>query len=391
MKIGFFTQMERLIRSPSLRIIRKQLMKKLKQSGKTAANEANLSDKDRTLIRHIQERTRRLNVNNVTRTTAYYDYYLNHSEVEWAFLGHMVSRNGGWSMTDLRGELLSKLLSETEQNNFFRFLERGNWLIFQDAYPQFLLYEESLRRNTALFHLLPHFHVSAFMEVMWEHFWTSGDRYLLTMALVINEQSYLEKRVIQNDHYQSTILGTFPFKLQELLRLNQILFPYHRGRGLNKGAGQAVGMIGETLRHFGSLHERIMLGKRLYNVLFGSPEHLRGVLAWAKEHPHTGSRKDYWPHVFNDVNESAPGAPYKKRMDDCRIQPGSPRLYSPSLQHAWKNFDHKEAEPGDWFDDWKVIDYFMKDEEKGDGDIGHEYCKTLEKIEFAVIAKSVIF
>lgn len=45
----------------------------------------------------------------------------------------MVSRNGGWNMTDLKGELLSHLLSESEQNDFFQFLERGNWLIFQDV------------------------------------------------------------------------------------------------------------------------------------------------------------------------------------------------------------------------------------------------------------------
>ncbi|WCK52537.1 DUF2515 family protein [Aneurinibacillus sp. Ricciae_BoGa-3] len=87
------------------------------------------------------------NVNNITRTISYYDFYCRHPEIHWAFLGHMVSRNGGWNMTDLKGELLSRLLTEQEQKHFFHFLERGNWLIFQDVFPQFLLYEESLKRG----------------------------------------------------------------------------------------------------------------------------------------------------------------------------------------------------------------------------------------------------
>src|SRR5699024_7697380 len=123
-------------------------------------------EQDQILIRQIKESTRQLNLNNVTRTTAYFDYYRKHPEIHWALLGHMVSRNGGWNMTDLKGELLSKLLSEAEQKDYFLFLERGNWLIFQDVYPQLLLYEESLKRETSLFYLLSFFHVSIFMEVM---------------------------------------------------------------------------------------------------------------------------------------------------------------------------------------------------------------------------------
>ncbi|MDR4948142.1 DUF2515 family protein [Neobacillus cucumis] len=48
-------------------------------------------------------------------------------------------------MTDLKGEFLTRLMTKKDRVLFFQFLERGNWLIFQDAYPQFLLYEESLR------------------------------------------------------------------------------------------------------------------------------------------------------------------------------------------------------------------------------------------------------
>lgn len=228
------------------------------------------------------------------------------------------------------------------------------------------------------------------MEVMWNHFWTSGDRYLLTIALVVNEQSYLEKRMIQNQHYQNTILQTIAFKLHDLLSLNQILFPYYIAS--EAGDRQVTGLIGETLHRFGSLHERIMLGKRLYSLLFGHSDHLQGALSWAMDHPHTASRKDYWPHLFNDVNDSVPGAPYKKRMKDCQLKPGANRLYSPALHHVWRNVEHEEAEAGDWFDDWKVIAHFVKsEEEQASGPIVHDYCQTLDKVEHAAMAKTAIF
>ncbi|WP_199622589.1 DUF2515 family protein [Paenibacillus alkalitolerans] len=53
-----------------------------------------------------------------------------------------------------------------------------------------------------------------------------------------------------------------------------------------------------TFRHFSSLHDRILLEKRLYSIIFKDPDLWRRVFAWAANHPHTGSRKDYWPHLF---------------------------------------------------------------------------------------------
>ncbi len=382
--------MSRSKRLQALRTIKKECKKKMKHRI-SPISETGISEQERNWIREIKERTRERNLNNVTRTTAYFDYYLRHPEIHWAFLGHMVSRNGGWNMTDLKGDLLSRLLSETEQKAFFMFLERGNWLIFQDVYPQFLLYEISMQNGVNLFHLLPFFHVSVFMEVMWNYFWKEQDRYLLAIAMVINEQSYLEQRVVQNPDYQKTVLQTLEFKLQDLLGLNQILFPFEESGGL-KARGQAHAEIaGMTLHQFASLHERIILGKRLYSLLFDTPSLRQKIFQWAKKHPHTGTRKDYWPHLFNDVNETAPGKPYLKRTEKCRLKKGARRLYSPRLQHAWKNADHPEAEIGDWFEDWKVITYFTQDDIKADGEIKREYCRTLEKIELAVMAQTAFF
>ena len=198
--------------------------------------EQHLSWGDQQLLQMIRLKTKQLNVNNVTRTKAYLDFYIFRPEIHWAFLGHMVSRNGGWNMTDLKGEFLSRLMNEQSKQDFFSFLERGNWLIFQDAYPQFLLYEESLFQSRNLFYLLPYLNVSTFMEVIWNHFWEESDSYMLAIALIINEQSYLENRIVQNPLYKKKVFQTFEFVLQDLLSFNQILFPFtDNGNSSRKG------------------------------------------------------------------------------------------------------------------------------------------------------------
>lgn len=109
-----------------------------------------LTKEEQLIIDKIKAQTKELNKNNVTRTRAYYQFYIQYPEIHWALLGHIVSRNGGWNMTDLKGDLYTRLLSEKDQITFFSFLERGNWLIFQDVYPQFLLYEQSVKNQKAI-------------------------------------------------------------------------------------------------------------------------------------------------------------------------------------------------------------------------------------------------
>jgi hypothetical protein len=355
------------------------LRKKSKITYVTSLDKEKATIADRLLLEHIRIKTEEHNTNNVTRTKAYLDYYQQHPEIHWAFLGHMVSRNGGWTMTDLKGEFLTRLLSKKERNSFFTFLERGNWLIFQDVYPQFLLYSESLKRNEPLFSLFPYLNISTFMETIWNHFWGNQDSYILTIGLVINEQSYLEKRVVQNPQYKKDVLGTLEFKLQDLLSFNHILFPYGKRN-----------LVGQTLHQFDSLNERILLGKKLYAILFKDEDFLDQVREWAIHHPHTGSRKDYWPHIFNTINEGIPGFAYQLRLKSCQLRPGARKIYSPNLENAWKNISQTEAENGDWFEDWQIADYLLDDNESYDGEIKDEYCKALERLELAALAKKAI-
>ncbi|RFU65204.1 DUF2515 domain-containing protein [Peribacillus glennii] len=371
--------------SQALCNIHQELKKKSGTQSPISAANSPLMPEEMELVHKIEACARYLNANNVTRTRAYLEFYRKHPEIEWAFLGHMVSRNAGWNMTDLKGELLSKLLSEKEQHQFFRFLERGNWLIFQDIYPQFLLYEEGLKRNKPLFHLLSAFGVSTFMETIWNSFWMNENRCTLAIALIINEQYYLEQRVIQNKGYQQSVLETIEFKLQDVLSLNHILFPYESGKS------EKTKLLGQTLHQFASLHERISLGKRLYSLLFSSQNILNQIVDWAISNPHTGSRKDFWPHLFNDVKVSVPGSLYIPQIKNCTLKKNAPRLYSPKLQHVWKDMKHEPAEQMDWFQDWSIIDYFENPYKHVDGEIKHEYCKTIEKLELAIFTKKALF
>jgi hypothetical protein len=330
------------------------------------------------LVEKIKMKTDDLNRDNITRTKAYLEFYQKFPDIHWAFLAHMVSRNGGWNMTDLKGDLLSDLLDKQTKLDFFSFLERANWLIFQDAFPQLLLYEESVKRNQGLFYLLPMFNISYFMEVIWNNYWKQKDAYLLTSALITNEQNYIEQRIMNKKEYQEKVLETFEFKLQELLSLNHILFPYE--------AKGEKGLVGLTINQFSSLEERILFGKRLYSLLFDE-KILPTVKAWAVNQPHSGSRKDYWPTLFNDIKEYAPGSPNKKRLYQCKLSKGVARFYSPRLEFAWKDVLHELAEAEDWYKDWKIVRYLLKEDEIVNGKITDEYCETLESLELASLAK----
>jgi hypothetical protein len=184
--------------------------------------------------------------------------------------------------------------------------------------------------------------------------------------------------VVQNPQNQKDVLNKLEFLLQDWLSFNHILFPYG-----NKN------LVGQTLHQFESLHERILLGKRLYKILFHQDIHPK-VVEWAKNHHHTGSRKDYWPDIFNSVNEGTPGFPYQLHLESCQLRPSAKRIYSPTLENAWENVKHIEAEMGDWFNDWHVVDYLKEDEKIVNGEIKDEYCKTLERLELAALAKKAI-
>jgi hypothetical protein len=335
---------------------------------------------EKALLNRITQLTEAGNRNNVTRTMAYWEIYRKHPELHWAFLAHMVSRNGGWSMTDLQGELLPHLLEQHERKDLFLFLERANALIFQDAYPQLLLYEESKRQGRPLFHLLPQLHISAFMRPVWELFWKEREPVLLTVCLIINEQHYIEGRVVRNGYYQKQVLNTLAFQTQSLLQLNQVVIPY---RPDEKSGHRLAGLI---LEDFSDLKERIGIGKALYGQLFGIPDILEGATAFARQHPHTGSRSDYYTRLYSAVRKSLPGTAYTARLDGCGLMTDAYPLYSPPLHVAWKDHPIDKVERYDWFRTLHAAELLGSVHAPGSTDMTGDACAGLLKIELAVLA-----
>ncbi len=344
-----------------------------------AASAASLIHGDEILLERILTQTDRDNRNNVTRTQAYWELYSELPELHWALLAHMVSRNGGWTMTDLKGDLLPRLLSCRQTEDLFLFLERANGLIFRDAFPQLLLYKESKRIGRPLFHLLPRFSVSRWMEPVWNQFWDTKDSVLLTVSLIINEQNYIEKRIIQNLVYKKSVLDTLMFKAQSLLQLNQVVFPFQQER-LNS---RLAGLI---LEDFSDLDERIEFGKKLYAILFGLPDVHRGVLQFARRTPHTGSRADYRPDLFACIRKAPHETKFQERLDGCKLNNGAEPFYSPRLAQAWKDRRMDAIEPGDWFHNLKVLQHVRPIPVPFLFEMTGEYCLGLNKIELAILA-----
>lgn len=342
---------------------------------------------EQMLIERIMADTAEANRNNITRTEAYRNIYFHTPELHWALLAHLVSRNGGWNMTDLQGEWLPRLLTESQRRDVFLFLERANALIFQDAYPQLLLYQWSRNLDRSFFHLLPVFGVSRFMLPVWKLFWRERDSALLTTALIVNEQHYIEGRVVRNEYFESRVLNTLFFGLQSVMQLNGVFFPYGSGgKDGEEGCGelQVAGLIMES---FSDLDERIEFGKRLYAMLFGVPRVFEGARSFAAAVKHSGSRADYAPLLFKEVRDRPPRRVYEEKLLGGRLKPGAERIYSPALQTAWKDHPIDPVEQGDWFmSAAQVIGYFRELPLPRNFEMTNEYGMMLNKLELAILA-----
>jgi hypothetical protein len=372
------------VSSQTYKQIHTALKKQLKQQSQTHQH---LTPREKELVQRIRRQAAADNRNNVTRTKAYWEIYRRNPELHWAFLAHMVSRNGGWNMTDLQGEWIPKLLTPTQAENTFEFLESCNSFIFHDAYPQLLLYEESKKINASLFRLLPHLHVSSFMEPIWDLFWKDRDSVLLTVAMIINEQNYIQGRVVENEYFKKHVLQKAFFRAQSLFQLNHVIFPYIAD---NERFSPNPRLAGLVVEDFAELDERIEVGKKLYAMLFGLPDVLKGAERFAEQQPHSGSRADYWPHLFAKIKKSPPSGDYALRLNGCGLEQGAPPVYSPELANAWKNRELRAPERYDWFQNINTAEYLRRIKLPVSFEITDEYCFGLHKIELAVAAGQLL-
>ncbi|OZT12346.1 hypothetical protein CHN50_10555 [Priestia aryabhattai] len=253
-----------------------------------------LTSFEQQVVDIIKRKTKQLNIDNISRTEAYATFYNNHPEIKWSFLASMVSRNAGWNMCDLQGKWFPELLSTETRDLLFLTYERANWLIFQDAFPQLLLYEVSKQHEKSYFHLLQYFYVSPFMYEKWTAFWGEKREIELMHALIINEQHIIEPAVVEHPFYQKKVFHRLLFHFQDSLHFSSVLFPTIEGE-----------IYGCSVHSFTKVDERIKLGKKLGELLFSQALYPK-FLQFSMSTVHTGSRVDYEQYIFHSKKRDTP-------------------------------------------------------------------------------------
>jgi len=295
------------------------------------------NQKDYTLFHYIIKVVKKHNVDNISRTNAYLQFYLQHPEVGWALVASVVSRNAGWNMTDLSLSPFQQLFSKKEILHLFMTYERANWLIFSDAYPQLQIYKQSKLVKKPLFHLLKYFYVSEFMIKEWYHFWYFQDDNRLIRSLIINEQNVIHSPVIKHPYFQYHVFHKLPYVLQNIFWMNAVLLPTKNG------------LYGAYVHGFTSLTNRITLGKRIATMMF-DPRIYEYVLDFMLTHEHTGSRKDY----ERFMKFSFPAAPM--------------------LRLTYPVITHKDNIRRDWFKQRNLkIKWYKKVNTVSNMEIGHKF------------------
>ncbi len=312
---------------------------------------------EKKLIYHIQNETKKGNKDNISRTKCYESFYFRYPEIQWSLLAGFVSRNAGWHMCDLEGILFTKIFSKNFRRAIFTIYEKANWLIFQDVYPQLLLYHYSTVINKPLFHLLPYFSVSRFMQREWLRFWEKRDKQRLLYALIINEQNLIQEPIINNQENQRLVFQSIPYQFQDRFSYSFVLLPTLEGI-----------LYGCPVKKFTDLHERIELGKRLALILF-SQNLQQKFLDFAKSVEPTGSR-----------------------MDFAQFMNGIIKLKTPILRLTYPMVDHPSVQFRSW-DSYRPVQnrWFAKPAMKRIGPVTEKYVKKQRKIAYMTFIKDLAF
>ncbi|MFF2286536.1 DUF2515 family protein [Peribacillus butanolivorans] len=306
------------------------------------------------LLYSIKVQTAKGNRDNISRTKAYEQFFNVHPEIQWSFLAGMVSRNAGWNMCDLEGIWFSHLLSSKYRLQLFLTYEEANWRIFQDAYPQLLLYHYSTKYGRPLFHLCHYFFITKFMTNQWKSFWKHRNHEKLVTALIINEQNIIEKPVIKK---QSLVFHSLLFLLQDWMHFSTVLFPTCNGK-----------LYGSSVSHFRNIDERIKLGKKLANLLF-SKELFPLFHEFSCRTEPTGARFDY--------------EQYRKR----------PRYHeTPILRGVYPIIHHKAEKIEQWDSNKKIKkEWFTKPKWEEDPMLTDWYDHKQKQLHTAVMVKNWFF
>lgn len=248
---------------------------------------------DHDYLHYIISETNQHNLDNISRTKAYENFYMTYPEIKWALLAGIVSRNAGWNMTDLWVASFRTMLSHSQLRRLFMTYERANWLIFSDAYPQLLVYQLSTELKKPLFYLLSKFQVSSYMQKEWRFFWQHHDTQRLMHALIINEQNVIQTPVIKQDYFKRYVFLRLPYLLQDMLLLNAIILP-----------AKSKQLYGIFVQDFTNIDKRITLGKQIASIMLNSKVY-HPLIEFIRSVEHTGSRLDY-ERFLNIKTEKSP-------------------------------------------------------------------------------------
>lgn len=284
-----------------------------------------LSAEPHRFMTYINNTMEKENYDNISRTNVYANYFDRNREIMWSLLASLVSRNAGWSMTDLQGKWFRKALSNEQRWMLFMLYEKANWTIFFDAFPQLLIYEYSKYHNKPYFDLLEHFSISKFMINEWFYFWEKRDQDRLLTALIINEQNVIQRPIIEHKQFEKEVFRSTPYFVQELLHFNTVIFPTLNGQ-----------LFGYSVTDFQNVTKRIELGKKLSWLLFYSC-HFDEFYLFSKSVTHTGSRFDYEKFF-----------PEKRRRETPFL-----RTIYPMVSHY---IDERKE---DWFQGQKINKWFL--------------------------------
>ncbi len=232
-----------------------------------------------TWLEEIDER----NADNVTRTESYLELYdwtaANGGELPWLLMAHLVSRNAGYLMSDLARSVNGKAGAADPalrgaMENLMALLERANFLIFHDAWHH-VLHHLLGRTGELVGPRTPRFMIDAWQRH--ERRAGGGER-ALVLDLVHNEQHLIEHRAV---HHQDLAPG---------LRLLQWIELSGREKPLHFPIEDAPAI---TVGGFAQVERRIAAGARIFDEVLADRDRRAALFAWARAHPHTGSRTIY--------------------------------------------------------------------------------------------------
>jgi hypothetical protein len=261
------------------------------------------------------------NADNVARTESYLELYAHTrglgQELPWLLMAHMVSRHAGYLMSDLGRTLADERTPKTDVvvsviENVMALLERGNFLIFADAWRHVLLHLLGQSADPG--------ETPQFMRAAWLRYEAAAqrggaiDRTLeraLVMDLVHNEQHFIERRVV---HHPRFAAGLATIELIEREgREKPIHFPI---------TTHEIRVAG-----FADLTRRIAAGARIFDEVLADRGRRDQIYVWARHHAHTGSRTIYGGKPGPTVREAWPPERLRHLLSD---RDGGASLHAPA-------------------------------------------------------------